>query len=421
MRQQQSIMAAKRIIECLPLQHKREAVRLLCTAYMQPTYFSTGKQMHVKPDIGKILMITEPSGGGSGRHFVDLCRELKRIGHRVHAVYSPVRAEKEFIDELRALDLEAVDEIEMQRSIGYQDIVSAYKLKKLINRHGPYSIVHAHSSKAGAIARMVAPRSAAMVYTPHAFRTMDPDIGAKGKAIYGTIERLLALAATDAVITVSSEEYDHALSIGIPHSKLHVVHNGATPAPSVNRDAIRDHLGISKDQILVGFVGRMTAQKNPLRFVGAVSKASQANRNVKGIMIGDGELFDSVQSVANGELILLGSQEARKFLPAFDLLVMTSNYEAMPYVLIEALHAGLPIVAPTVGGVSSTALHGKNAICLPIAASSDDFSDAIVTVCQGDLLKRYGQQSLELAQYFSAERMAADTLKVYEGLRKNNT
>ena len=47
-----------------------------------------------------ILQVLEPSGGGSGRHFVDLCGELARRGHRVTAIYSPRRAEQRFVDEL---------------------------------------------------------------------------------------------------------------------------------------------------------------------------------------------------------------------------------------------------------------------------------------------------------------------------------
>ena len=53
----------------------------------------------------RLLEVLEPSGGGSGRHFLDLCRGMQARGHVVHAVYSPVRAEPRFVDELRALGL----------------------------------------------------------------------------------------------------------------------------------------------------------------------------------------------------------------------------------------------------------------------------------------------------------------------------
>ena len=66
----------------------------------------------------RILEVLEPSGGGSGRHFVDLCAGLKARGNTVTAVYSPVRAEARFVRELMGLDLAEVVALPMLRAVG---------------------------------------------------------------------------------------------------------------------------------------------------------------------------------------------------------------------------------------------------------------------------------------------------------------
>ena len=79
----------------------------------------------------RLMQVLEPSGGGSGRHFNDLCRGLKARGHCVHAVYSPLRAERRFVDELRAIGLDGVHELPMTRAPGPSDIHAFAMLRRL--------------------------------------------------------------------------------------------------------------------------------------------------------------------------------------------------------------------------------------------------------------------------------------------------
>ncbi len=127
----------------------------------------------------RLLEVLEPSGGGSGRHFIDLCRGMHLRGHHVEAVYSPVRAEEGFIRELRAVGLPAVHAVNMKRAPGPSDIPAFLALRRIMRHHGPFDIIHGHSSKAGALTRLRLPgRHVPRIYTPHAFRTLDPTLGA---------------------------------------------------------------------------------------------------------------------------------------------------------------------------------------------------------------------------------------------------
>ncbi len=115
----------------------------------------------------RILLALEPSGGGSGRHVLDLARGLLDRGHDVTAVWSPIRAETSFASALAALLGERAIKLDMKRAVGPSDWSSLRVLTKLVRETGPYDILHGHSSKAGALVRLL-PRSlpGARIYTP---------------------------------------------------------------------------------------------------------------------------------------------------------------------------------------------------------------------------------------------------------------
>jgi glycosyltransferase involved in cell wall biosynthesis len=364
------------------------------------------------PTDAKILLVTEAAGGGSGRHFIDLAQELSRRGHTVHAVYSRDRAEERFEDELRSVGV-PIGIVPMRRGIGPWDAVSAWRLRRYIVDHGPFAVVHGHSSKAGAIARMVAPRQSLRIYTPHAFRTMDPTLGAPGRLFYGTIEALLDRVWTDGVIAVSTEEHDHGLTIGIAPSRMFTVLNGIRPFDGGDRAALRQSIGLTPDAVAVGFVGRFTAQKNPVRFVEAIRAAADRDPRIRGVMIGTGELQAEVERASDERILFLGNRDAKGWFAAFDVLAMTSNYEGLPYVLIEALHAGLPIVSTDVGGTAATIRPGINGERLPVDVTATDFAASLLGVLEGDRMTRYAAASRAMASAFTVEHMVDQTLDVY--------
>ncbi|PHY22901.1 glycosyltransferase [Caulobacter sp. BP25] len=361
----------------------------------------------------RVLLITEPSGGGSGRHVVDLAEGLCALGHEVSVIYSSTRAEPRFNSELHALPLRSIRDLPMKRSVGPWDLGAAYRLAQMIRKSGPFDIVHAHSSKAGALLRLVAPRGSTRIYTPHAFRTMDPTMGAKGRVVFGTIEAILARYFTDALIAVAPEEVQHAHSLGVPPDKIHLVVNGVTPAREIDREAARSELGIAPGELAVGFVGRLADQKDPLRFAQALKIARESNSRLRGIILGSGELASAVKSAGGDAVTIFEGCNARDFLPAFDLFAMTSKYEAMPYVLLEALQAGLPIVSTQVGGVSITVRNGENGFVVPVSASPEELVGAILSAAADEQRKKFAAVSSEMASQFGADKMAKETNAVY--------
>jgi glycosyltransferase involved in cell wall biosynthesis len=354
----------------------------------------------------RILLVIEPSGGGSGRHVINLAAALIVDGHQVSLVWSPTRADAWFAAEVAALGLRTVETLPMRRAVGPWDLPALLALNRLIARLGPFDIVHGHSAKAGALVRLAYAPGAARIYTPHALMMMKP----KGlsRRVAGVVEFLLAHAGGDALIAGSAEEARVARRWRLGRRRIHVIPNGLAVMPSTDRSAARRMLGARQDDRVLGFVGRLCAQKDPVRFARAVRIANAADPRVTGIMIGAGELAAQVQAEGGAAIRLLGARNARAMMAGFDLFAMTSLYEACSYAMTEAAVLGLPLVTTDVGGIDPLEQAGARIDRLPRDATPEHLAEAMLAA----LHRRVARQPLS-DPILAAHRMAKWTIQVY--------
>jgi glycosyltransferase involved in cell wall biosynthesis len=370
----------------------------------------------------RLLQVLEPSGGGSGRHFIDLCRGLAARGHRVHAVYSPVRAEARFVQELQALDLAGLHAVAMARAPGPSDVGAWRQLAAIIRGHGPFDVIHGHSSKAGALTRLRLPgRHVPRVYTPHAFRTMDPELGRAGRLVYGAIESLLARAFTDRLVCVSADEYAHARTLGIPRETLAVVVNGAETPPQDLDGRVRAALGLAPEALVFGFVGRLCAQKAPERLLAAFDRVAAHVPEARLLMIGSGEMEAAVRqeiaaSAHADRIVLTDRVTGAEAMAALDVLVMPSRYEAMSYVMLEAAAAGKPMILTDVGGASTVLSDGENGVLVENDDDPRALAAAMLQLADRDRRARQTQAARARSGDYGLARMIGETEAIYRAL-----
>ncbi len=170
---------------------------------------------------------------------------------------------------------------------------------------------------------------------------------------------------------VCRQSYFHALGAGVDPALLSLEANGvdtdrfrpgAAAAPG-SGPGLRATLGLAREVPLVGFVGRLSAEKGPEVFVRAMLILRSHRPDVQAVLVGEGPMRDELQSL----IARFGLQQQvhlaglRRDMPAvygeLDLLVSCSHTEAMPLVLMEAMACGVPAVATRVGGVTDIVAH----------------------------------------------------------------
>lgn len=369
------------------------------------------------PSILRILLATEAAGGGVGRHVVDLALGLLDRGHQVTVVYSPLRAEPEFARRVTALAGRCrLHQLAMKRSPGPHDLPAVLALRRIIRTTGPYHVLHGHSSKAGALLRLAGlGHGARQVYTPHALVTLSPGLGALSGWFYRAAERTLS-GITDALICVSGEEAAHAREIGIAGHRIAVVPNGIASLPAADRNAARAELRAAPDEVVIGFVGRITEQKGVDGLIRAF--AAMPGSHARLAIVGDGPLLPDARQLADtlgvaGRTVFTGAADGPRLMAGFDLFALPSAYEGFPYVLLEALARGLPIVTTLVGGARATVRDGRNGVIVP-QGQMEAFAAALARLSGDPALRRaMGEESRRISLDFTANRMLEQTLAVY--------
>jgi glycosyltransferase involved in cell wall biosynthesis len=179
---------------------------------------------------------------------------------------------------------------------------------------------------------------------------------------------------TAAIVSVAESDRQRLIGWGIPAHKIVVVPNGIDLSRfqgPVDRGRLRQALGLESDCPLVMQVGRLSAQKDPLAFVEGAWQVLHDYPAAHLAMIGEGPLEQDVQARIGqlgleGQVHLLGwRDEAHRYMAAADVVTLTSRWEGLPYVLLEAMAWSRPVVATAVNGCPEIVAEGVTGFLTP--------------------------------------------------------
>ncbi|MFZ5624251.1 MAG: glycosyltransferase [Gemmatimonadota bacterium] len=214
-------------------------------------------------------------------------------------------------------------------------------------------VVHSHGYRSDVIAGSVARcRGIPTVSTVHGFT------GGDGKnRLYERIQ-VWSLRSRGRVVAVARSVAERLAAAGVPRSRLVTVPNAWDPAGEPrSREASRRILGLPPDALVVGWIGRLSIEKGADVLLDALPLLEAPPRRLVVSIIGDGAQRDGLEAHAArlgaSERVVFHGQvnAAGRLLRAFDVFVLSSRTEGTPIVLLEAMAAGVPIVASAVGGV----------------------------------------------------------------------
>lgn len=172
--------------------------------------------------------------------------------------------------------------------------------------------------------------------------------------LYEWADRRL-LRRFDAVVCVSDHNRSRLIRAGCDPTRLHLVENGVDVGTALSRKEARDRLGIPEAGCVIGWVGRLSAEKGPDLLLKALPHVRQPD--VSAVLVGAGpehaQLVNLRQALGLEQVVSLAGRkpDAASFLRAFDVLVSSSRTEGLPIVLLEAMALRIPVVAFAIGGI----------------------------------------------------------------------
>ena len=359
----------------------------------------------------KVLQITQSLGGGVQKYIIHLCNHLDRNRFSVTGCCSQESEQNQeqgdipFPEAFRQAGVPYFV-VTMQRPINpWRDFVSFLKVFQQIRR-GNFDVVHAHSSKAGFLARVAArlARVPVVIYSPHAFSFDGPQPILK-KNFFILFEKIASFFC-DAIIADSPSEKELALKFKIcPEEKIAIVPPSLDIAGyhlTITKEEKTESLkklGIPLENKLITMIARLAPQKDPLTFIHAAALLTKVSPPISFLLVGDGPLMhDCRQTVVKlgllKEVKVLGwRRDYKTLLQISDVFVNPSLWEGLPFILLEAMLYKKPVVAIKATGTIDVMKDGENGFLVP-PRSPKLLSEKIKLVLDDpDLAGKVGEQA----------------------------
>ena len=377
-------------------------------------------------------MIARLNMGGPALHVAYLSAGLAERGYETTLVAgSLARGEGSMAYVAEELGVEVVRLDALSREIApVRDALSILRLARLIREQRP-RILHTHTAKAGTVGRLAAllagdARPEVVVHTFHG-HVLRGYFGPLKSGAFRLLERLLARVTTR-LIAVSPQVRDDLVALGVaPAEKFSVVRLGIELderlETSEGRAEARARLGIGSEQFVVGWVGRMTGVKRTDDVLESLRLLRGRGIDAVLLLVGDGPDRDHVEQRASElgivrNCLFLGYQEdVSGWYRAFDAMILPSANEGTPVVVIEALAAGCPVVATSVGGVPDVVREGVDGFLVP-PRDTEALAERLLRLAEDpELRARMGAAGREsVPSRYAVERLVGDVDDLYRSL-----
>jgi glycosyltransferase involved in cell wall biosynthesis len=368
----------------------------------------------------RILQVMRAPVGGLFRHVADLTRALAASGHEVGLVVDSLANDAQ--TEVRLAELLAhaslgIHRFAMPRLLGGGDLVTPLAVRRLA-KSLDIDILHGHGAKGGFYARLarLGGSKAIALYTPHGGVLHFSKTSLSGR-VFHVLERWL-MGQTGAIVFESNyARATYAALIGAPTCPTEVIHNGLTADEFIAVPPVQD----AADFVFVGELRDLKGIHILVEALAGVTRPDGAPATL--VMAGDGgsrlALEAQIAQLGLGERVtLLGAQPARPTFARGRIAVVPSLAESLPYIVLEAAAAQLPVISTRVGGIPE--IYGPTEHSLVPANDVTALRGAMQAALDHPEAARAEMQArLEyVAEHFSLAHMAGSIEALYFSLLK---
>jgi glycosyltransferase involved in cell wall biosynthesis len=329
----------------------------------------------------------------------------------------------------RKFDVIIIPEIVREINL-VKDIKAFFKLTYVL-RTNEYDVVHTHGSKAGVIGRLAAALSRVpiVLFTVHGW-------GLKAGSflvcrIFRLIERVLAVFTTKILFQTQA---DMTEAIFYKIGKLNqymLIGNGINLRPFIYRNKerarrVKRDLGAT-NKMIVGTVGRVSVQKNPVGFIAIAAQVLKQRDDVIFVFVGGGEMLGDMedlvkkQHLENRVLFMGVRDDVPEVMTNFDVFILTSQWEGMPRSLIEAMSLSKPVVVNAIGGIGELITDGDNGFVVPVNETSRYAARIEYLLNNPRVATRIGKCAFRKAKEYDYGDVVEKVKKIYLDLCKFTT
>lgn len=314
----------------------------------------------------------------------------------------------------------------LERAINpLKDLLAFIEIYRFIKKNKIH-IVHTHSSKAGILGRIAArfARIKYIIHTVHGWSFNDYQLWLS-RRFFLELERLSG-RFSDRLVVVSSYDRQKGIEnrIGYNH-KYNLIRYGINYSEFQRNESatkIKEELGIGDKDLVITNISCFKPQKSLLDFIKLAALVKHSFREVKFLLVGEGVLRQDIERLIlqlnlEKEVILTGwRRDIPAILSATDVLVLTSLWEGLPIVVLEAMTSACPVVATSCGGISEVIVEGKTGFLVEPSDINKMYEKLIILLKDGVLRKTLGKNAKDsLDSDFSLDQM----VNRYQNLYKN--
>jgi glycosyltransferase involved in cell wall biosynthesis len=302
-----------------------------------------------------IQMIARVNRGGTAHWLEELIGELNHAGHQ-SILYAGSVQDGEIEDDcFSGLNGKRISGLGRSISL-WGDLQAIWQFRRILKIESP-DVLNTHTAKAGVIGRLAAlslgKKRPAIVHTIHGHLLYGYFSKVK-TSVFIRIEKFLA-TRSDLLIAAGEKVRNELLDVGVGRKELYII---ARPSVVLNdlksKNETRDKLGIPREAVVIGWLGRLAQVKRPDRLIELANRL----KDFTFVIGGDGLLLDSLKTNMPANVLLVGWTRPEEIWSLSDIALLTSDNEAQPISLIEAGLAGIPAVAESVGSVSEVIENG---------------------------------------------------------------
>ncbi|HAJ56763.1 MAG TPA: hypothetical protein DCL35_03210 [Candidatus Omnitrophica bacterium] len=374
--------------------------------------------------VKKVLhIVTKLELGGAQKNALSILAGLNRHKYEVHLISSEGLLSAQAAD-IPGMHLKLMPFLKRAPD-PFCDLLAFFSMVSYM-RTNKIDIVHTHSSKAGILGRWAAYFAGVrfIIHTVHGWGFHDY-LKSFLNDLYIFLERKTA-SITTRIVAVSQDDIRKGLAHGIGSPEKYVlIRCGIPPAPIKEPGVYlskRHSLGFTQDDLIVGMVACLKPQKNPADLIIAAASVLGGHPRAKFVLIGDGVLRKKVKQEIGkrgleDSILMLGWRtDAEEIMPVFDIVVLTSLWEGLPLVFLEAMRSAKPIVAYDTCGAGEAVKDGVNGF-LARPGDTEGLAAKISLLLENDGLRsRMGQFGLHIVsqEEFSLHAMLSRLEGLYE-------